>query len=116
MSEKAGAFYWCASCGGCEEAVVDLHEKILDVVQAVEIVLWPVALDFKRKDIEAIPDGGIVATSSTARQSTEQEMAHLLRRKSGGSRWVRPVGRHPGTREPVGSADSRAVYKSRRAR
>ena len=20
------AFYWCASCGGCEEAVVDLEE------------------------------------------------------------------------------------------
>ena len=26
------AFYWCASCGGCEEAVVDLAEAILDVV------------------------------------------------------------------------------------
>jgi len=23
------AFYWCASCGGCEEAVVDLAEDIL---------------------------------------------------------------------------------------
>ena len=30
------AFYWCASCGGCEEAVVDLAEAILDVVAAVE--------------------------------------------------------------------------------
>ncbi len=26
------AFYWCASCGGCEEAVVDLNEEILNVV------------------------------------------------------------------------------------
>ena len=26
------AFYWCASCGGCEEAVVDLAETLLDVV------------------------------------------------------------------------------------
>ena len=25
------AFYWCASCGGCEEAVVDLAEQVLDV-------------------------------------------------------------------------------------
>ncbi len=25
------AFYWCASCGGCEESVVDLAEDILDV-------------------------------------------------------------------------------------
>ena len=43
------AFYWCASCGGCEEAVVDLAEDILDVVAAVDIVFWPVALDFKYK-------------------------------------------------------------------
>ena len=49
------AFYWCASCGGCEEAVVDLAEDILGVVDAVEITLWPVALDFKRADLEARP-------------------------------------------------------------
>lgn len=30
------AFYWCASCGGCEEAVVDLAEKILDVVAKID--------------------------------------------------------------------------------
>ena len=49
------AFYWCASCGGCEEAVVDLAEDILTVVEAVDIVLWPVAMDFKKADIEARP-------------------------------------------------------------
>ena len=55
------AFYWCASCGGCEEAVVDLAEKILDVVGAVDIVFWPVALDFKRRDVEAMADGSLAA-------------------------------------------------------
>ena len=54
------AFYWCASCGGCEEAVVDLAEGILDVVGAVDIVMWPVAMDFKRADIEAMPDESIL--------------------------------------------------------
>ena len=30
MAEKPKvAFYWCASCGGCEEAIVDLAEQIL---------------------------------------------------------------------------------------
>ncbi len=85
MSEKPKvAFYWCASCGGCEEAVVDLAEGILDVVAAVDIVMWPVALDFKRKDVEAIPDGGIVATflNGAIRTTEQEEMAHLLRRKS----------------------------------
>ena len=57
------AFYWCASCGGCEETVVDLAEGILDVVAAVDIVFWPVALDFKRKDVEAMPDGSIARPS-----------------------------------------------------
>ena len=61
MSDKPKvAFYWCASCGGCEETVVDLDEKILDVVAAVDIVFWPVALDFKRKDVEAISSCSVV--------------------------------------------------------
>lgn len=78
------AFYWCASCGGCEEAVIDLAESILDVVAAVDIVFWPVALDFKRSDVEAMADGEIAAAFvNGAVRSTEQaEMAGLVRRKS----------------------------------
>jgi F420-non-reducing hydrogenase small subunit len=78
------AFYWCASCGGCEETVVDLAEDILGVIEKVDIVLWPVAMDFKYKDLEAMPDQSIVATLlNGAIRSTEQEaMARLLRRKS----------------------------------
>ena len=79
------AFYWCASCGGCEEAVVDLAEKVLDVVAAVDIVFWPVALDFKREDVEAMPDGSIAVSfiNGAVRMSEQEEMAKLLRRKSG---------------------------------
>ena len=43
------AFYWAASCGGCEIAVLDLNEKILDVVKNADIVFWPVAIDVKYK-------------------------------------------------------------------
>jgi F420-non-reducing hydrogenase small subunit len=77
-------FYWCASCGGCEEAVVDLAEDILAVVEAVDIVLWPCAMDFKRADVEAMPDKSIVATllNGAIRSSEQEEMARLLRRKS----------------------------------
>ena len=74
MAKPKVAFYWCASCGGCEEAVVDLAEDILDVVAAVDIVFWPVALDFKRKDVEAMADGSIaVAFINGAIRTTEQE-------------------------------------------
>ncbi|HVN18894.1 MAG TPA: hypothetical protein VMU05_08980 [Dongiaceae bacterium] len=78
------AFYWCASCGGCEEAVVDLGEAILDVAAAVDIVFWPVATDFKRKDIEAFADRSITATflNGAIRTSEQEEMARLLRKKS----------------------------------
>jgi F420-non-reducing hydrogenase small subunit len=78
------AFYWNASCGGCEEAVVDLGEGFADLAERVEIVLWPVALDFKRADVEALPDGGIdVAFLNGAVRLTEQDdWAALLRRKA----------------------------------
>jgi F420-non-reducing hydrogenase small subunit len=84
MAKPKVAFYWCASCGGCEEAVVDLAEDILGVVEAVDIVFWPVAMDFKKKDIEAMPDKSIVATllNGAIRTSEQEEMARLLRRKS----------------------------------
>ena len=84
MPKPKVAFYWCASCGGCEETVVDLAEDILGVVEKLDIVLWPVAMDFKYQDVEALADQAIFATLlNGAIRTTEQEaMAHLLRRKS----------------------------------
>lgn len=84
MSKPKVAFYWCASCGGCEEAVVDLAEDILKVVEAVDIVFWPVALDVKKKDVEAMADGSIAVSfiNGSVRLSEHEEMVHLLRRKS----------------------------------
>jgi F420-non-reducing hydrogenase small subunit len=85
MSDKPKvAFYWCSSCGGCEEAIVDLAEQILDVVAAVDIVFWPVALDFKKSDVEAMEDGSILAAfvNGSIRTTEQEEMAHLLRRKA----------------------------------
>jgi len=84
MPKPKVAFYWCASCGGCEETVVDLAEDILGVVEKVDIVLWPVAMDFKYKDLEAMPDKSITATllNGAIRSTEQEEMARLLRRKS----------------------------------
>lgn len=84
MTKPKIAFYWCASCGGCEETVVDLGEELLALVGAAEIVLWPCAMDFKRADVEALPDKAILATllNGAIRTSEQEEMARLLRRKS----------------------------------
>lgn len=78
------ALYWCASCGGCEEAVVDLAENILTVLNAAEIVFWPVALDAKRADVEKLRDGEIDASfiNGAVRTSEQEEMVKLLRQKS----------------------------------
>ncbi|MEW6052711.1 MAG: oxidoreductase [Nitrospirota bacterium] len=85
MAKPKVAFYWCASCGGCEEAVVDLAENILKVVEAVEFVLWPVAMDFKIKDVEALQDGEIAVSfiNGGIRTGEQEHVAKLLRKKSG---------------------------------
>ena len=85
MPKPKVAFYWNASCGGCEEAVVDLAEDILKVADAVDFVLWPVAMDFKKKDVEALDDGEIAVSfiNGAVRTSEQEEWARLLRRKSG---------------------------------
>ncbi|MFH1268554.1 MAG: oxidoreductase [Planctomycetota bacterium] len=78
------ALYWAASCGGCEIAVLAINEKILDVAAAFDIVLWPVAVDAKVRDVEKMPDGSIdVCLFNGGIRTSEQEyMAHLLRKKS----------------------------------
>ncbi|MBM4136638.1 MAG: oxidoreductase [Nitrospira sp.] len=84
MSKPKIALYWCASCGGCEESVVDLAEDILQVAEAVDIVFWPVALDFKYEDIEKMADGEITATliNGAIRLDNQEHAAKLLRKKS----------------------------------
>ncbi|MGQ9460302.1 MAG: oxidoreductase [Candidatus Bathyarchaeaceae archaeon] len=84
MEKLKFAFYWAASCGGCEIAVLDINEKILDVVAIADIVFWPVAMDIKYKDVEAMPDKYIdVCFFNGAIRTEEQEhLAKLLRKKS----------------------------------
>jgi len=78
------AFYWNASCGGCEEAIVDLGEDLFKVLEVVDIVFWPVALDFKLEDVEKLPDGGIdvAIINGGIRFSEHEKVVKLLRRKS----------------------------------
>ena len=78
------AVYWAASCGGCEIAIVNLHEKLLDVDQAMDFMFCPCLMDTKTKEIEALPDQSIAVTFFNGALRTEEnvEMAHLLRRKS----------------------------------
>ncbi|HOO47157.1 MAG TPA: oxidoreductase [Deltaproteobacteria bacterium] len=78
------AIYWMTACGGCDEAIVDLNEVILTVADAVDIVLWPVALDFKYESIRKMEKGEIALSilNGSIRNSEQEEMAKVLREKS----------------------------------
>jgi len=85
MSDKPKfAMYWAASCGGCEIAVLNIGEKILDVDANFEPVFWPVAMDAKYKDVEEMEDGSILLTlwNGGIRNDENEHLAHLLRKKS----------------------------------
>jgi F420-non-reducing hydrogenase small subunit len=78
------AMYWAASCGGCEIAVLNIHEGILDVDANFDVVFWPVAMDAKYKDVEAMPDKSITLTlfNGGIRNEENEHMAKLMRQKS----------------------------------
>jgi F420-non-reducing hydrogenase small subunit len=78
------ALYWASSCGGCEIAQLQIGDKILKLAEVADIVFWPVAIDVKYKDVEAMPEKSIdVCLFNGAVRTSEQEhMAKMLREKS----------------------------------
>lgn len=83
-AKPALAFYWAASCGGCEITVAELGMRLIEVGDLVDIVFWPCLMDFKVADVEALKDGAIDVCffNGAIRTSENEHMAHLLRRKS----------------------------------
>lgn len=84
MSKPLLAVVPGANCAGCDYSLLDLGEKIIDILQSVEIAYWPTAADFKLEDLEALPDNSIdIALFEGAVNNDETvEMARLIRKKS----------------------------------
>jgi F420-non-reducing hydrogenase small subunit len=84
MAKPKMALYWAASCGGCDVAVLDTNEKILDIANLVDIVFWPIAVDFKYHHVRAMADKSIdlCLFNGAVRNSEQEEVAKLLREKS----------------------------------
>jgi F420-non-reducing hydrogenase small subunit len=78
------AFYWAASCGGCEITVTELGMQLVAVGDLVDIVLWPCIMDFKYSDVEAMKDKEIDVCffNGAIRNSENEHLAKLLRQKS----------------------------------
>jgi len=84
MGKLKLAVYWASSCGGCDIALVELGEHLLELQQVADLVFWPCAMDFKYEDVEAMDDGAIdVALFNGSIRTTEDaHIAQLMRRKS----------------------------------
>jgi F420-non-reducing hydrogenase small subunit len=78
------AFYWAASCGGCEISITELGMRLVDVSEKADIVFWPAAMDFKYDDVRKMEDNEIDFSffNGAIRNSENEEIAHLLREKS----------------------------------
>ena len=84
MAKPKLALYGAGACGGCDVAVLDTNEKILDIAALADIELWPIAVDFKYHHIEAMADGTIdlCLFNGCIRNSEQEHLAKLLRAKS----------------------------------
>lgn len=73
-----------STCSGCDVAILDLHEKILDLAAVADIVYWPTAMDFKISDLNKLGDSEIDITllHGTIRTSEHEHVAHVFRKKS----------------------------------
>lgn len=84
MEKPKVALYWCSSCGGCEESILDIAENILKLRELIEIVFWPVALDIKYSDLEGMKDSeiSVCLINGAVRMDEQEHMVNLLRKKS----------------------------------
>ncbi len=78
------AFYWAASCGGCDITITELGIRLVELGDMVDIVFWPCAMDFKYDDVRAMKDRSIDVCffNGAIRSDENQHIAELLRRKS----------------------------------
>ncbi|MDI1471216.1 MAG: F420-nonreducing hydrogenase [Thermodesulfovibrio sp.] len=84
MSKPKLAYYLAGGCGGCDIAVVDLSETLVDVALQLDIVFWaPTVADAKYKDLEAMPDGSIDVglVSGNVRNSEHEHIVKVMRQK-----------------------------------
>ncbi len=78
------AVYWASACGGCDVSLLDISDRILTLKDMANIVMWPIAVDAKEKDIQALDDGEITVCmiNGAIRNEENEHMARLLRQKS----------------------------------
>lgn len=73
---KVGIIQLCG-CSGCHISLLDLHEGLLDVLPALEIVYAPIIADVKE-----IPDVDVFLVEGGVRSEHDEHLIHEIREKS----------------------------------
>ncbi len=72
-----------ASCVGCDIAIINLSENLLELLELADIVFAPTLIDVKYKDLKAMPEKSITIGlyHGAVRNSENEEFAHIMREK-----------------------------------
>jgi len=65
-----------STCAGCHVSIVDLHEKLLDVIEAVDIVYCPILADIKEP-----PESDVGLIEGCVRTDHDRHVAKVMREK-----------------------------------
>ncbi|MEI7892273.1 MAG: hypothetical protein WCI05_04250 [Myxococcales bacterium] len=66
---------WLSDCGGCHIAIVDIHERILELLGAIELQRCPVLTDIK-----GYPDADLGLVSGAIRTEHDRHSAEAMRK------------------------------------
>jgi F420-non-reducing hydrogenase small subunit len=75
MSKATVSFEWLSGCSGCEMSVVDLHERLLEVLDDIELVRIPILMDVKD-----YPKASLGIVTGALRTQHDVECAHEMRK------------------------------------
>lgn len=78
------AFAQLTSCWGCDQSLMDLHMRLLEVLPQLEILYWPAVVDYKLADLEALPRNSIHVgfVEGSCRTEEDVHLLNVMREKS----------------------------------
>ncbi|MET1160444.1 MAG: hypothetical protein ABWW65_05730 [Thermoprotei archaeon] len=76
------AIVYGAICGGCDVAIANWGEKLIDIAKKYDIVYWNAVVDTKLEDLKKIDKIDVGIFMGVVRTDQHVELAELLREKS----------------------------------
>lgn len=75
MAKVPVSFEWLSGCSGCEVGLVDLHEKLLRILESIELVRFPILMDEK-----SYPKATLGVITGALRTEHDVECAEKMRK------------------------------------